>query len=167
MTEIDSYTDLMIRCKKSLSTLSHRSLIFATRDIQQNLDKINKIKSLYQVNTIQEGVDYEKSKKTQGNANSFTDAIFWLNETLNFITIFVELCNSGESVRDAFNTAYHRRLSKYHSFLIKGTFTLANRIDMGSSEILTKISNISDEDLKTMKNMVNEIDVVLIGWTPK
>jgi hypothetical protein len=166
MTEIISYTDLMIRCKKSLSTLSHRSLIFATKDIQQNIDKINKLKSIYQVTTIQEGIDYEKSKKTSHNPNSFTDAIFWLNETLNFITIFVDLCNSGESVKDAFNSAYHRRLSNYHSFLIKGTFTIANRIDMGSSEILTKVSSLTDEDLKTMKNMVNEIDVVLIGWVP-
>ena len=147
--------------------MSHKSLVYVIKDIQYNIEKVNKHKAVYQVNTVQEGVDYEKSKKTQDNANSFTDAVFWLNETLNFITVFVEQCKLGESIKDSLNMAYHRRLSKYHSFLIKGVFTIANRIDMGSSEILSKISNITVQDLDSMKKAVNEIDVVLTGWIPK
>lgn len=166
MLQVDTLIDLMTRCKYTLSTISHRSISFATKDIDQNIKKVIKLKSIYQINTVQEGVEYEKTKMTQNVPNSFTDAIFWLNETLNLITIFVEECKNGECVREAFNTAYNRRLSKYHSFFIRGTFTLVNRVDMGSSDILTKISNLTDEDIKTMKSLINEIDVVLTGWVP-
>lgn len=167
MISIDEYIEIITRCKRVISSCSNKPLLLVTKDINYNIEKITNLKLKYDITRVHEGIDYEVKNKLQNQPNSFTDAVFWLNETLNFIHIFVEQKQLGESIKDSINTAYHRRLSQYHSFIIKGVFTVASRLDNGYSQLLDYINSVEKSELDKIKNIINDVDIILAGWKPK
>lgn len=157
----------LLKCKTKVSAINHASMSFVMKDIQTNIDKVKRWKETYQISSVEEGVMHERANKKEQLPHSFTDAIFWLNETLNFILVFVDCIKETGSVRDSFNMAYQNRLVNYHTFMTRGIFAIANRLTVDNTQILSMVESIDINELANLRKLVTNVDSILAGFVPK
>lgn len=76
--------------------------------------------------TIQSIVKQEMETNTTKVRNSATDAILWLKRGLRFIySLLLNLRNGEKDLTASLNSAYNNTLKVYHSWVVKGIFSLA------------------------------------------
>ena len=94
-------------------------------DVMGNVTKLQNKAKEYQVETIEEIVEFEINKKTTTSKGSGTDALVWLKRGLwLFCQFLTNVLNGEENAQKAFSKSYDVTLAKHHNFIVKRLFSV-------------------------------------------